>query len=69
MHVGTNKPGTKLTRPVALWKRALMGLAGVGLLFAAFAVFMDGAGWWTLLPLVMGLGGLVTAFEKYETIG
>lgn len=69
MHIGTNKPGTKLTRPVALWKRILAFLLGILGLFLALGAFGSGAGWLTLIPLLFGIGCLIAAFEKYETIG
>ncbi|MDF1722138.1 MAG: hypothetical protein P1U65_15810 [Minwuia sp.] len=69
MNIGTNKPGTKLTRPVAGWKRALWFIAGVLGLLAALGSLLGGGGWATLIPLVIGAGGLLAAAEKYETIG
>eukprot|EP00752_Nemacystus_decipiens_P000232 g232.t1 len=65
MHLGTNKPGTKLTRPVAMWKRVLAGIAGAGFLIIALGAFGNGEGWLALIPLVIGLGGLGYAAEKH----
>jgi len=69
MHIGTDSSKAKLTRPVALWKRALCFLAGILGLLVALSAFGNGAGWWTLVPLLFGIGGFVAAFEKYETLG
>jgi hypothetical protein len=69
MHIGTNKSGTKLTRPVAMWKRVLAFIFGVVGLLGALGALGNGAGWLTLLPLLFGIGCLIAAFEKYETLG
>ena len=69
MQVGTNKPGTKLSRPVAMWKRVLAGFAGVIALLVALGALIGGEGWVSLIPLVFGAGSLMFASEKYETIG
>ena len=67
MNISTNKPGSKLTRPVAIWKRLLWGIAGVVGLLSATGALLSGEGWVTLVPLVIGAGCLLMAFEKYET--
>ncbi len=69
MHIGTNKPNTKLTRPVATWKRVIAGIACVGFILAALSAFASGAGWVTIIPVVFAIGCFVFASEKYETIG
>ena len=50
MHIGTNKPGAKLTRPVPGWKRFLFGVGGVAFGFLTVGAFTSGAGWVTLVP-------------------
>ncbi len=69
MNVTTNKPGTKLTRPVPVWKRVLAFLAGIVSLLLALGAFGNGAGWVVLVPIIFGVGCFIFAAEKYETIG
>jgi len=69
MNFGTNKPGSTLTRPVAIWKRVLYFLAGIFGLFIAFGTFAHDGSWVALIPLLIGVGCLIAACEKYETIG
>lgn len=69
MHIGTNKPGTKLTRPVAMWKRVLAFIFGSGALLLALGGFQSDAGWVAFVPLAFGIGSMAFAFTKYETIG
>ncbi|MEQ8287861.1 hypothetical protein [Thalassospira sp.] len=69
MHIGTNSKNTKLTRPVAMWKRLLAGFVGIIALLVALGALMDGEGWVTLIPLAFGIGSLIFASNKYETIG
>lgn len=69
MHIGTNSKNAKLTRPVAMWKRFLAGIAGVGGVLVALGAFGNGEGWVALVPLAFGIGCFIFAAEKYETIG
>lgn len=69
MNIRTNKPGTKLTRPVSIWMRLISGVIGLlGFLMTLGALESD-AGWATLIPLVFAVGGLIGACQKTETIG
>lgn len=69
-NVSTNSSKTKLTRPVAMWKRVALFLTGVTLTLVGGAGLAGGQGWLALFAMVVGIGFVYQAVtDKTETLG